>query len=57
MKAIPPNAPLPNGKEMDLCMFVDGNHAGNKQIRRSRIGFLMYMNMSLIIGTQRSSLP
>ena len=48
MEAIPPDAPLPRGKEADLCMFIDSNHAGNKQTRRSRTGFMIYMNMSLI---------
>ena len=48
MEAIPPNAPLPRGKEVDLCMFVDSNHLGNNQTRRSRTWFMIHMNMSLI---------
>ena len=48
MEAIPPNAPLLRGKEVDLHMFVDSNHAGNKQTRRSRTRFMFYMNMSLV---------
>jgi hypothetical protein len=33
-EAIPPNAPDPRGKEVDLCMFVDSDHAGgDKQTR------------------------
>ena len=48
MEAIPPNAPMPRGKEVDLCMFIGSNHVGNKQTRRSRTGFMIYMNMSLI---------
>ena len=48
VEAIPPNAPWPKGKEVDLHMFVESNHAGNKQTRRSTSGFLVYMNMSLI---------
>ena len=47
-EAIPPNAPLPRGKEVDLCMFVDSNHAGDKWTRRSWTRFTIYMNMSLI---------
>ena len=29
-------------------MFIDSNHAGNKQTRRSKTGLMIYMNMSLI---------
>ena len=29
-------------------MYVDINHAGDKSTRRSRTGFLIYMNMALI---------
>ena len=48
MEAILPNTPIWRGKEMDLSMFVDSNHAGDKQTRRSRTGFMIYMNMPLI---------
>ena len=34
--------------EVDLCMFGHNNHATNKQTRRSRTGFMMYTDMSLI---------
>ena len=27
-------------------MFIESIHAGNKQIRRSRTGFMIYMNTS-----------
>ena len=30
VETFPPNAPLPRGKEVDLCMFVNSNHAGYK---------------------------
>ena len=29
-EAIPMNAPVPQGKEVDICMFVDSDHAGDK---------------------------
>ena len=45
---ISPNTPLPKGKEMDLHMLIDSNHAGSKQTRRYRTEFMMHMNMSLI---------
>eukprot|EP00804_Cyclotella_cryptica_P014744 CCRYP_021054-RA/>CCRYP_021054-RA protein AED:0.43 eAED:0.43 QI:0/0/0/1/0/0/2/0/144 len=37
-EAIPPNAPEPRGKDVDLQMFVDSDHAGDKLTRRSRTG-------------------
>ena len=57
VEAIPHNSPPPRGKEVDLHMFVDSDHAGNKQTRRSRTGFMIYMNMSLLTGILRDSLP
>ena len=33
---------------MDLYMFIDSNHAGNKWTRRSRTQFMVFMNMLLI---------
>ena len=48
METIPPNAPPPRMKEVDLCTFVDSNHAGDKGTRRSRTRFMVHMNMSLI---------
>ena len=48
VEAIPPNTPPPRRKVVDLCMFIDSNHAGNKQTRRSRTRFMTYTKMSLI---------
>ena len=42
------SAPEPCGKEVDICMFVDSNHAGDKASCRSRSGFLMYINTALV---------
>ena len=47
-EAIPPDMPEPLGKEVDLRMFVDSDHAGDKKTRRSRTGFLIFCNMALI---------
>lgn len=47
-EAIPPNAPEPRGKDVDLRMYVDSDHAGDKRLRRSRTGFLIYLNMAPI---------
>ena len=46
---IPPNAPPPRGKEVDLRLFVDSDHAGDKLVRRSRSGFIIYLNMAPIV--------
>jgi hypothetical protein len=35
---IPAGAPVPCGKEVDLCLCVDSDHAGEKFTRRSRNG-------------------
>ena len=36
VEGIPPNATSLRGIEVDLCMLVDSNHAGNKQTKRSK---------------------
>ena len=48
-EAIPFNAPKPRGKEVDLRMFVDSDHAGDSLTSRSRTGFLIYMNVAPIV--------
>lgn len=48
-EAIPPNAPPARGKDVDLRMFVDSDHANDKLTRRSRTGFFIYLNMALIV--------
>ena len=48
-EAIPPNAPEPHGKEVDLQLFIDLDHAGDQLTRRSRTGFLVFMNMAPIV--------
>ena len=48
-EAIPPNAPPPRGKDVDLRLLVDSDHAGDKLTRRSRTGFLIYLNMAPIV--------
>eukprot|EP00804_Cyclotella_cryptica_P021440 CCRYP_005782-RB/>CCRYP_005782-RB protein AED:0.43 eAED:0.43 QI:0/-1/0/1/-1/0/1/0/125 len=44
----PPNAPELRGKDVDLRMFVDSDHAGDQLTRRSRTVFMIFMNMALI---------
>jgi hypothetical protein len=48
-EAIPPNAPVTRGKEIDLCLFVDSDHAGEHFTRLSRTGFVIYLNMAPIV--------
>ena len=47
-EAKPLNAPEPRGKEVDIQMYVDSDHTGDKAVRRSRTGFMMFMDMALI---------
>ena len=47
-EAIPVNTPEPQGKKVDICMFVDNDHAGDKVSHRSKSGFLIYMNTALV---------
>jgi hypothetical protein len=46
---IPSDAPLPRGKEVDMRLFVDSDHAGEQFTRRSRTGFVIYFNMAPIV--------
>ena len=48
-EAKPPNAPEPRGKSLIMRAFVDADHAGDQKTRRSRTGFLIYLNMAPII--------
>ena len=45
---VPPNAPKPLGMELVIRCFVDADHAGNKVTRRSRTGFIIFVNMAPI---------
>jgi hypothetical protein len=46
---IPSDAPVPRGKEVDLRLFVDSDHAGEQFIRCSRTGSVIYLNMAPIV--------
>jgi hypothetical protein len=46
---IPSDAPVYRGKEVDLRLFVDSDHAGEQFTRRSRTGFFIYLNMASIV--------
>jgi len=48
-EAIPPDMPEPLGKDLDVCLFCDSDHAGEKCARHSHnTGFLIFCNMALI---------
>ena len=47
-EAIPPNAPDPRGKSVDLLMWVDSDHAGDKMTRRLHTGYFIFLNTALI---------
>jgi len=52
-EAILPNAPEPRGKDVDLRMFVDSDHAGDKLTWQSRTGFMIHMNIALILALSK----
>ena len=47
-KAIPPNAPDPRGKSVDLRMWADSDHAGDKMTMQSCTGYFIFLNTALI---------
>ena len=48
-EAIPPDAPTPHGKEVNLHLYVDSDHAGDKYTCRSQTGFFLFLNSTLIM--------
>ena len=47
-EVIPKNALSPRGKGFDMIGYVDADLAGDKMIRRSRTGFVIYLNQAKI---------
>ena len=47
-EVIPKNAPSLRGKSFDMIRYVDAELAGDKVIRRSRTGFVIYLNQAPI---------
>ena len=47
-EAIPANAPEPRGKDIDLRLMVDSDHAGDKVRRHLHTGFYIFLNSALI---------
>jgi hypothetical protein len=46
---VPSGAPASRVKKVDLRLFVDSDHAGDQFKRRSRTGFVIYLNMAPIV--------
>ena len=47
-EVIPEDAPVPKGKGMMMTLFVDSDHAGDKVTRRSRTGYVVFLQNSPI---------
>lgn len=45
---IPPNAPEPLGKPVVIRIYVDADHAGDVLTRRSRTGYIMFLNSAVM---------
>ena len=48
-EAIPIDMPEPLGKDVDIRLYVDSDHAGDVVTRRSRTGFFIYLNSAVIM--------
>ena len=49
IEEVPPNAPKPRGKPVQITCFVDADHAGDQVTRRSRTGVLFFVNKAPIM--------
>jgi hypothetical protein len=45
----PSDTPVPHGKEVDMRLFFYSDHAGEQFTKRSRTGFVIYLNMAQIV--------
>jgi hypothetical protein len=54
-EAIPPNAPVTRGNAIDLRLFVDYDNAGEHFTRRSRTGFVIYLNIAQYVVLQETA--
>ena len=46
---LPYNMPQPRGNPVDISVFVDADHAGNRVTRRSHTGIIIYVNQAPIM--------
>jgi len=47
-ESITSNAPEPCEKDVDLRLYVNSDHAGEKRTCSSRTGFFVFMNTALV---------
>jgi hypothetical protein len=48
-KPAPPNMPQPCGKDIEIRLHVDSDHAGDQLIRRLRTGFFVFLEAAPLI--------
>ena len=48
VEELPPNIPEPRGLDMIMRLYVDSDHAGYTVTRRSRAGFIIFLNSAQI---------
>lgn len=48
-ETLPPNAPKPRGRDVIIRVYVDSDHAGEELTRRSRTGYIIYVNMAPVL--------
>ena len=46
---LPHNIPEPRGEEVDINIFVDADHAGNRDTRRSHTRIILMINMAPVM--------
>ena len=49
IKDLPPNAPEPRGKSLQINCFVDADYGGDKITRRSQIGIILFGNSAPLV--------
>jgi hypothetical protein len=50
---LPSDMPVPHSQLMTMRVFVDADHAGNQLTRRSRTGFIVFLNNSPIYWSSK----
>ena len=49
VETLPRDMPEPLGKEVDINVFVDADHSGNRITRRSHTGIIIMVNMAPVV--------
>ena len=44
-----PNMPEPRGKEIEIRLYVDSDHAADRLVRRSRTTFFVFLNSAPLV--------